>query len=58
MYQRWIKSLAKCMEPFTILFSKQAHKDIERLIPKQKTKLQQVLQQVIAINPYVGKALI
>ncbi len=45
------------MEPFTILFSKQARKDIEQLTPKQKTKLQQVLQQIIAINPYVGKAL-
>jgi toxin YoeB len=45
------------MEPFTILFSKQACKDIEQLAPKQKAKLQQVLQQIIAINPYVGKAL-
>jgi toxin YoeB len=39
------------MESFTILFSKQARKDIERLSPKQKAKLQQVLQQIIAINP-------
>jgi toxin YoeB len=45
------------MEPFTILFSKQARKDIEQLAPKQKAKLQQILQQIIAINPYVGKAL-
>jgi toxin YoeB len=45
------------MEPFTIIFSKQARKDIEQLAPKQKAKLQQVLQQVIAINPYGGKAL-
>jgi toxin YoeB len=45
------------MELFTILFSKQARKDIEQLSPKQKAKLQQILQQIIAINPYVGKAL-
>jgi toxin YoeB len=45
------------MEPFTILFSKQARKDIEQLAPKQKAKLQQILQQIIAINPYVGKVL-
>jgi toxin YoeB len=45
------------MAPFTILFSRQAHKDIGLLTPKQKEKLQEILQQVIAINPYVGKAL-
>jgi toxin YoeB len=45
------------MEPFTILFSKQARRDIEKLTPKQKAKLQQVLQQIITVNPYVGKAL-
>jgi toxin YoeB len=45
------------MESFTILLSKQARKDIEQLSSKQKAKLQQVLQQIIAINPYVGKAL-
>jgi toxin YoeB len=45
------------MEPFTILFSKQARKDTELLNPKQKAKLQQILQQVIVINTSVGKAL-
>ncbi len=45
------------MEPFTILFSKQARRDIEQLTPKQKAKLQQVLQQIITVNPYIGKAL-
>jgi Txe/YoeB family toxin of toxin-antitoxin system len=45
------------MEPFEILFSKQAQKDIALLTPKQKEKLQEILQQVIAINPYAGKAL-
>jgi toxin YoeB len=45
------------MEPFEILFSKQAQKDVALLTPKQKEKLQEILQQVIAINPYAGKAL-
>jgi toxin YoeB len=45
------------MASFEILFSKQAQKDIALLTPKQKEKLQVILQQVIAINPYVGKAL-
>ncbi len=45
------------MKPFKILFSKQAQKDIALLTSKQKEKLQEILQQVIAINPYVGKAL-
>jgi toxin YoeB len=45
------------MASFEILFSKQAQKDIALLTPKQKEKLQIVLQQIIAINPYVGKAL-
>lgn len=45
------------MEPFEILFSKQAQKDIALLNPKQKEKLREILQQVITINPYAGKAL-
>jgi toxin YoeB len=45
------------MASFEILLSKQAQKDIALLTPKQKEKLQVILQQVIAINPYVGKAL-
>lgn len=45
------------MALFSILFSKQAQKDIALLTPKQKEKLREILQQVIATNPYVGKAL-
>ncbi len=45
------------MEHFAIRFSKQAQKDIALLTPKQKEKLKEILQQFIAINPYVGKAL-
>jgi Txe/YoeB family toxin of Txe-Axe toxin-antitoxin module len=45
------------MELFTILFSKQAQKDIALLTPKQRVKLRDILQQVTATNPYAGKAL-
>jgi toxin YoeB len=45
------------MEPFEILFSKQSQKDIALLTTKQKEKLKEILQQIIAINPYAGKAL-
>ncbi|XGW00016.1 MAG: type II toxin-antitoxin system mRNA interferase toxin, RelE/StbE family [Leptolyngbya sp. BL-A-14] len=45
------------MELFQVLFSKQAQKDIALLMPKQKEKLQQVTQQILAVNPYVGKVL-
>jgi toxin YoeB len=49
--------LVEFTEPFEILFSKQAQKDVALLAPKQKEKLREILQQVIAINPYQGKAL-
>jgi toxin YoeB len=45
------------MTPYIILFSKQAQKDIKELLPQQKTKLQDILQNKLAINPYLGKAL-
>jgi len=42
---------------YTILFSKQAQKDINQLSPKQKEKLKDILVNTLAINPYAGKAL-
>jgi len=45
------------MESFQVLFSKQAQKDIALLTLKQKDKLKQITQQVLAVNPYAGKAL-
>ncbi|MBW4473491.1 MAG: type II toxin-antitoxin system YoeB family toxin [Stenomitos rutilans HA7619-LM2] len=45
------------MESFQVLFSKQVQKDIALRIPKQKEKFQQVAQQILAVNPYAGKAL-
>lgn len=42
---------------YQVRFSKKAQKDISELTKQQKTKLKQILEQVIAINPYLGKAL-
>ncbi|MFM7601508.1 MAG: type II toxin-antitoxin system RelE/ParE family toxin [Pseudanabaena sp.] len=42
---------------YTILFSKQAQKDISQLSPKQKEKLKDILLNTLAINPHIGKAL-
>jgi toxin YoeB len=45
------------MNSYTILFSKQAQKDIKELMPQQRAKLQGILNNKLAINPYLGKAL-
>ena len=43
---------------YTILITNQARKDIERLNPKLKKKLRNVLEEIIAQEPYQGKKLI
>jgi Txe/YoeB family toxin of toxin-antitoxin system len=45
------------MTAYKILFSKHAQKDIGELTSKQKEKLQDILTNTIAVNPYVGKSL-
>lgn len=45
------------MDDYQILFSKKAQKDIAQLTSTQTAKLKELLQQVLAINPYMGKAL-
>ena len=42
---------------YQIRFSKKAQRDIASLTPKQKDKLRQILEEVVTINPYVGKSL-
>jgi toxin YoeB len=49
--------LADVNSPYQIRFSKKAQKDIEKLTVQQKLKLQQLLQDIIAVNPYLGKVL-
>ena len=45
------------MKTYRIVFSKQAQKDIDELTLKQKSKLKEILENIILPNPYVGKAL-
>ena len=43
---------------FEIRITRRAEKDIERLTPKLKAKLHDILTEVIAENPFQGKKLI
>ena len=45
-------------ELFEIRITHQARKDIQKLSPKLKKKLQEILQETISRNPYEGKKLI
>lgn len=42
---------------YQIQFSRKAQKDIRELTEQQKRKLKQILEEVISINPFSGKAL-
>ena len=42
---------------YQIRFSKKAQRDIASLTPQQKDKLRQILEEVITINPCLGKSL-
>jgi mRNA interferase RelE/StbE len=44
--------------PYEIRITRQAEKDIAKLSPKLKLKLQDILTQEIAIDPYQGKKLL
>ncbi len=44
--------------PWEIRFTKQARKDVDTLSPKLRTKLREILLEVIAANPYEGKRLL
>ena len=41
-----------------IRFTKQARKDVERLSPKLREKLRDILVEVLAEDPYAGKRLV
>ncbi len=45
------------VEPYRILFAKQARKDIAKLTVAQKSKLKKILEQILAPNPRTGKPL-
>ncbi|MGI0479851.1 type II toxin-antitoxin system RelE family toxin [Geminocystis sp. CENA526] len=42
---------------YQIRFSQKASKDINKLSPKQKEKLKIILEEILSINPYIGKPL-
>ena len=44
--------------PFDIQVTRRAEKDLDRLIPKLRRKLYEVLTEVIAQDPYQGKKLV
>ena len=46
------------MKKYTIIFSKQAIKDIQLLSPKMKKKLKDILNNVISVKPDCGKKLL
>lgn len=46
------------MKLYEIRITKQAKKDIDKLTPKLKQKLRDILIEIIAENPYEGKKLI
>lgn len=41
-----------------IRFTNQAKKDVDKLSPKLKDKLRDILLEVLALNPYEGKKLL
>jgi len=43
---------------YAIRITHQARKDIEKLTPKLKKKLRDILENVLAVSPYDGKKLI
>ncbi len=44
--------------PYEIRITRRAEKDIKKLSPKLKDKLYDILTEVIAKDPYIGKKLI
>ncbi len=46
------------MKPYQVRFTKEAIKDFNRLTPKMKQKLQDILENTIAIDPQSGKHLV
>lgn len=44
--------------PYEVRITREARKDIDRLTPKVKAKLRDILIRVIAVEPYAGKKLL
>ena len=46
------------MRSYEVRFLREARKDFDKLSPKLKLKLRQILVEVVARNPYAGKRLV
>lgn len=46
------------MKSYTIRFTREAAKDVDKLTPKLKNKLRDILVNVVAVEPYAGKRLV
>jgi mRNA interferase RelE/StbE len=44
--------------PFAIRFTKEAAKDVKKLSPRLRRKLQEILRADVAIDPFSGKKLV
>ena len=42
---------------YRVLLTREAVKDVARLTPKLREKLRQILEEVLAVHPHVGKKL-
>ncbi|GBF79972.1 type II toxin-antitoxin system RelE family toxin [Aphanothece sacrum] len=45
------------MNNYQVFFSKKAQKDINQLTDKQREKLKEIINEVLRVNPYLGKQL-
>ena len=43
---------------YRVRFTRQAEKDIEKLAPKLRDKLKDIVRKRLAVDPYSGKALV
>lgn len=43
---------------YEVRFTKEAKKDVDKLTPKLKKKLKQIIQNTITVSPYKGKKLV
>ena len=46
------------MRPYVIRFTREAAKDVEKLTPRLKTNLKQILLNKVSQAPYTGKKLV
>lgn len=46
------------MKSYAIRFTREAAKDVDKLTPKLKEKLREILLNAVAMEPYAGKRLV